>query len=309
MALVSQVVPHATARTKRRWAHVAGPYIFIAPAILLLLVFNIYPLIQGVYLSLRQWDGVNPHPIFIGLDNYRRIASDDVFWASLKNALGFGLIGLFGGGSLGLAMALAVNTNPRGAVVFRAIFFLPWILSVIVVGFLFVWLLDPAVGPINRALTNLGLQDWTHAWLAEPSTAFPTLAAVYIWAHWGIGFLLFLAGLQNIPADIVEAATIDGASAWRRFRDIVWPLLLPITVVVSVITLLLALQIFGTILVTTNGGPGYHTEVPTLRIYKESFEFFRFGVAAAMSVVFGFVLVIVSLGQLWLSRRYGQVGL
>lgn len=296
--------PPAAGAGRRREAF--APYLFITPAILLLLVFNIYPLLNGIVLSLRDWDGVNPRPAFVGLDNYLRIASDEVFWTSLRNALGFGLVGLIGGGGLGLAMALAVNTNPRGATIFRAIFFLPWILSVVVVGFLFAWLLDPAVGPFNRMLTSLGLGQWAYAWFAEPATAFPALAVVYIWAHWGIGFLLFLAGLQNIPIDVIEAATIDGAGAWQRFRDIVWPLLVPITVVVSVITLLLALQIFGTILVTTNGGPGYHTEVPTLRIYKESFQFFRFGMAAAMSVVFGIVLVIVSLGQLWLSKRYGQ---
>ncbi|HET8524778.1 MAG TPA: hypothetical protein VFL82_16225, partial [Thermomicrobiales bacterium] len=123
MALVSQSLQRSAAPTKRRWTLVLAPYAFIAPAILLLVVFNIYPLLQGIYLSLQNWDGVNPHPIFIGLDNYRRIASDDVFWTSLKNSLGFGLVGLIGGGSLGLAMALAVNTNPRGAVFFRAIFF------------------------------------------------------------------------------------------------------------------------------------------------------------------------------------------
>jgi ABC-type sugar transport system permease subunit len=283
---------------------VIAPYLFVAPAIVLLLVFNIYPLFQGILLSMREWDGLNPDSTFIGLDNYVRIASNEVFWTSLRNAVGFGTVGLIGGGGLGLAMALAVNTNPRGALMFRAIFFLPWILSVIVIGFLFSWILDPAVGPFNRMLTSLGLDDWTRAWLAEPATAFPSLAAVYIWAHWGIGFLLFLAGLQSIPIDVLEAATIDGAGAWQRFRDIIWPLMIPITAVVSVITLLLALQIFGTILVTTNGGPGYHTEVPTLQIYKESFVFFRFGVAAAMSVVFGIVLIIVSLGQLWLSRRF-----
>jgi ABC-type sugar transport system permease subunit len=292
------------ARVRRRW-HALGPYAFVAPAILLLGVFNIYPLFQGILLSLREWDGVNPNWVFVGLDNYARVVTNEVFLASLGNALKFGLVGLLGGGSLGLVMALAVNTNPRGAIFFRAIFFLPWILSVVVVGFLFAWLLDPAVGPVNRTLTALGLDDWAFAWLAEPETAFPTLAAVYVWAHWGIGFLLFLAGLQNIPTEVVEAAVIDGAGAWARFRDVIWPLLLPISVVVSVITLLLALQIFGTILVTTNGGPGYHTEVPTLQIYKESFTFFRFGLAAAMSVVFGIVLVVVSLGQLWVSQRFG----
>lgn len=308
MATVSQPMVQrvsSPARARRRRQALA-PYAFVAPAILLLAVFNIYPLIQGVLLSLREWDGVSANQVFVGLDNYVRVVSSDVFRAALGNALKFGLVGLIGGGSIGLAMALAVNTNPRWAVFFRAVFFLPWILSVVVIGFLFAWLLDPAVGPVNRILDNLGLGDWAFAWLAEPETAFPTLAAVYIWAHWGIGFLLFLAGLQNIPIDVVEASVIDGAGTWARFRDIVWPLLLPITVVVSVITLLLALQIFGTILVTTNGGPGYHTEVPTLQIYKESFQFFRFGIAASMSVVFGLVLVVVSLGQLWLSRRFGQ---
>jgi multiple sugar transport system permease protein/raffinose/stachyose/melibiose transport system permease protein len=289
---------------RRRFSFAA--YAFVAPAILLLGIFNIYPLFQGILLSLREWDGVNPVSAYVGLDNYARVLGNDVFRASLLNALKFGVVGLLGGGSLGLIMALAVHTKPRGMVAFRAIYFLPWILSVVVVGFLFGWLLDPAVGPLNRVLDAIGLGDWTHAWLAEPETAFPTLAAVYIWGHWGIGFLLFLAGLQNVPTEVLEAAVVDGAGPWTRFRDIVFPLLMPVTAVVSVITLLLALQIFGTILVTTNGGPGYHTEVPTLQIYKESFQFFRFGIAAAMSVVFGIVLVAVSLGQLWLSRRYGQ---
>lgn len=279
-------------------------YVFLAPALLLLLVFNVVPLVQGVLVSLQQWDGVNPQPSFVGLANYARAFTDDVFRASLLNALGFGLVGLLGGGTLGLAMALAVNARPRGAHAYRAIFFLPWILSVVVVGFLWVWLLDPAVGPLNKVLYAWNLGEWAHAWLAEPETAFPTVSAIYVWAHWGIGFLLFLSGLQNVPPDVLEAAAIDGAGPLARFRYVVWPLLLPIAVVVSVLTLLLALQIFGTILVTTNGGPGFHTEVPTLRIYKESFQFFRFGVAAAMSIIFGAILIVVSLGQLWLSRRF-----
>lgn len=308
MATASHPVAQGTLVSTRAGRHrfSLAPYAFVAPAILLLAVFNIYPLFQGILLSLREWDGVNPESVFVGLENYSRSLTSDVFRASLVNALKFGLVGLLGGGSLGLIMALAVNTNPRWAVAFRAIYFLPWILSVVVVGFLFDWLLDPAVGPLNRVLDTVGLGDWAHAWLSEPETAFPALAAVYVWAHWGIGFLLFLAGLQNVPTDIIEAAVIDGAGPWARFRDVVWPLLMPVTIVVSVITLLLALQIFGTILVTTNGGPGYHTEVPTLQIYKESFQFFRFGIAAAMSVIFGIVLIAVSLGQLWLSRRYGQ---
>ncbi len=301
---VSPPIASAAVRSRRRqsWAG----YVFVGPAILLLLVFNVYPLVQGVVLSLQQWDGVNPSPAYVGLANYARVLGDDVFRVSLLNALGFGLVGLLGGGTLGLAMALAVNARPRGAQAYRAIYFLPWILSVVVIGFLWVWLLDPAVGPLDKALYAFNLGDWAHAWLAEPETAFPTIAGIYVWAHWGLGFLLFLSGLQNVPTDVLESAAIDGAGAWARFRYVIWPLLLPISVVVSVLTLLLALQIFGTILVTTNGGPGFHTEVPTLRIFKESFQFFRFGVAAAMSVVFGLILIFVSLGQLGLSRRFNQ---
>ena len=126
---------------------------------------------------------------------------------------------------------------------------------------------------------------------------------MYVWYHWGFGFLLFLAGLQGVPRELYEAASIDGAGAWGRFRFVTWPQLIPVTTIVSVLTLLGALQIFGTVQVLTNGGPGYLTEVPTLRIYKEGFQFHRFGVAAAMSVVFGAILIALSLVQIWLGRR------
>jgi multiple sugar transport system permease protein/raffinose/stachyose/melibiose transport system permease protein len=158
---------------------------------------------------------------------------------------------------------------------------------------------------VNRTLAAIGQAALKHNWLSDPSTALPTVGAVYVWYHWGFGFLLFLAGLQRIPRELYEAAAIDGAGAWQRFRHVTWPQLTPITTIVSILTLLGALQIFGTVQILTDGGPGYHTEVPTLRIYKEAFVFFRFGPAAAMSVLFGSLLVALALVQLWLSRRFG----
>jgi multiple sugar transport system permease protein/raffinose/stachyose/melibiose transport system permease protein len=177
---------------------------------------------------------------------------------------------------------------------------------VVVIGMMFQWILQPTVGILNRTLGGLGLELLKHNWLADPATALPSVAGVYVWYHWGFGFLLFLAGLQGVPRELYEAASIDGAGAWERFRYVTWPQLIPVTTIVSILTMLAALQIFGTVQVLTNGGPGYHTEVPTLRIYKEAFDFQRFGAAAAMSVVFGSILICLSLVQIWVSRRFGS---
>ena len=202
-------------------------------------------------------------------------------------------------------MAIAVNKVRRGGAFFRVVYYLPGVFSVVVVGLMFQWILQPSVGILNRFLVAVGLVALKNNWLADPATALPSVAAVYVWYHWGFGFLLFLAGLQGIPKELYEAASIDGAGAWARFRYVTWPQLTPVTTIISILTALAALQIFGTVQVMTNGGPGFHTEVPTLRIYKEAFAFQRFGAAAAMSVVFGAILMALSLTQLWLSRRFG----
>ena len=240
---------------------------------------------------------------WVGLLNYRRVFADDVFWASMRNAGAFGLIGFLLGNALSLGMAVAVNANPRGARFYRVAYYLPGVFSVIVVGMMFAWILHPTIGIVNRTLTWTGLEVLKRNWLADPATALPSVAAVYVWYHWGFGFLLFLAGLQAMPRELYEAASIDGADAWRRFLFITLPQLRPVTTIVGILTLLSALQIFGTVQVLTNGGPAYYTEVPTLRIYKEGFQFNRFGVAAAMSVVFGVLLVVLSLIQVWIGRR------
>jgi ABC-type sugar transport system permease subunit len=285
--------------------HIATGYLFLLPALLLIGAFTLLPFVQGVILSFQTWDGVGADTPFVGLRNYERVLGDQIFWVSLRNAAVFGLIGFIAGNALSLVMALAVSAGPRGSTFYRIAYYLPGVFSVVVVGMMFAWLLQPSVGIINRALVGLGLEALKRPWLTDPATALPTVGAVYVWYHWGFGFLLFLAGLQGVPRELYEAASIDGAGAWQRFRYITWPQLMPVTTIVSVLTLLGALQIFGTVQVLTNGGPGYHTEVPTLRIYKEAFQFNRFGVAAAMSVIFGAILIALSLTQIWIGRRLG----
>ena len=281
-------------------------YLFMLPALALMAVFTFYPFAQGLTLSFQSWDGVGATS-WVGLANYQRVLGDNIFWASLGNAGIFGLVGFVLGNILSLGMALAVNSLKRGATFYRVAYYLPGVFSVVVVGMMFAWILQGSVGILNRGLGAVGLEVLQRRWLTDPETALPSVALVYVWFHWGFGFLLFLAGLQGVPRELHEAANIDGAGAWQRFLNVTWPQLIPVTTIVSVLTLLGALQIFGTVQVLTNGGPGYLTEVPTLRIYKEGFQFHRFGVAAAMSVVFGSILICLSLVQIWLGRRsYGE---
>ena len=298
-------VPRTGLRSRAARRAVTG-YLFLLPALALMAVFTFYPFVQGLTLSFQSWDGVGATS-WVGVANYQRVIGDNIFWASLANAGIFGAVGFVLGNILSLGMALAVNSLRRGSTFYRVAYYVPGVFSVVVVGMMFAWILQGSIGILNRALGAVGLEMLQRRWLTDPETALPSVALVYVWFHWGFGFLLFLAGLQGVPRELHEAASIDGAGAWGRFRYVTWPQLIPVTTIVSVLTLLGALQIFGTVQVLTNGGPGYLTEVPTLRIYKEGFQFHRFGVAAAMSVVFGSILVALSLVQIWLGRRsYGE---
>ena len=299
-------VPSTRLRSRAARRAVTG-YLFLLPALALMAVFTFYPFVQGLALSFQEWDGIGG-TAWVGLSNYQRVLGDNIFWASLGNAGIFGVVGFVLGNILSLGMALAVNSMKRGSTFYRVAYYLPGVFSVVVVGMMFAWILQGSVGILNRGLGAVGLEMLQRRWLTDPETALPSVALVYVWFHWGFGFLLFLAGLQGVPRELHEAASIDGAGAWNRFRYVTWPQLIPVTTIVSVLTLLGALQIFGTVQVLTNGGPGYLTEVPTLRIYKEGFQFHRFGVAAAMSVVFGAILIALSLVQIWLGRRSSGEG-
>jgi multiple sugar transport system permease protein/raffinose/stachyose/melibiose transport system permease protein len=305
MAVAAASRPRPSIRVVRR--AVTG-YLFVLPAVLLLATFTFYPFFQGVALSFQSWDGVAREAPWVGTANYEKVFGDTIFWASMKTALVFGLIGYFVGNALSLGMALAVNKVRRGATFFRVAYYVPGIFSVVVVGMMFAWILQGSVGILNRSLGAVGLEMLQHKWLTDPSTALASVSLAYVWYHWPLAFLLFLAGLQGVPRELYEAASIDGAGSWARFRHITWPQLLPITTIVSVLTMLGALQIFATVQVLTNGGPGYLTEVPTLRIYKEGFLNHRFGVAAAMSVLFGLILMALALAQVWYARRSGGEG-
>lgn len=289
----------------RRLQRAAIGYLFLLPALVLIGMFTLLPFVEGILLSFQQWDGVARDAPFVGLSNYSKVIADPIFWGSLVNAFIFGAIGFVIGNVLALLMAVGVNNRKRDATFFRIVYYLPNVFSVVVVAMLFRWILQPKIGIVNRTLELIGAAGLQHNWLGDPNLALPAVSSAYIWHYWGFAFLLFLAGLQGVPQELYEVASLDGAGAWQRFWYVTWPQLTPVTTIVSILTLLAALQIFASVQLMTDGGPGWHTEVPTLRIYKEGFSFYRFGTAAAMSVIFGAILMVLSLLQLWINRRFG----
>ena len=280
------------------------PYLFILPALVLFLVFSVYSFSLLSYLSLFEWDGVSPHKRFVGLGNYWSvIAHDAVFWRSFKQAGYITFLALAFQNTLALGLALLVNQRIRLGALYRTLFFLPPILSEIVVGLMWAWIYDGNYGILNVILEQIGLGGVARSWLSDPKTALSAVSVIHMWKGFGWGFVIFLAGLQTIPRELYEAATVDGASAWSQFRHITLPLLSPVCVVVSVLTILGTMQIFALIMATTQGGPAFHTEVPITRIMASMLGSSRLGYACAQGIVFGLILLLFSLVQMRFQRK------
>lgn len=280
-------------------------YVFILPALILFLVFGLYPFYRTILISFTNWDGISSSYAFIGLENYRQIFSDALWWKSMLNGLFFAVTAIVFMNGLALALALAVDRKIRGQSIYRAVFYVPTILSGVVVAIIWKWLYQPIGGPINQLLALVGLGSLAKAWLADSSTVLWAVAIASMWMGIGSPFLLFLAGLQGVPVELYEAARIDGAGERQLFWYITIPFLIPVTTIITILTLLGAMQMFNLVLAMTNGGPGYATEVPVLHIYREAFKLFDFGYATALSMVFGILLLIISMLQMGLSRKIG----
>jgi ABC-type sugar transport system permease subunit len=186
---------------------------------------------------------------------------------------------------------------------YRALFFIPPVLSEVVVGLVWQWMLDGHYGLLNSWLTNLGFPYLARNWLSDPHTALTTVAIVHCWKGFGWGFLIFLAGLQTIPRELYEASRVDGANAWSTFKNITLPLMMPVAGLVAILTILGTMQGFVMIIAMTDGGPAYHTTVPVLRILASMRGTSRFGYACAQGISFGLILVALSFIQYRFSRR------
>jgi ABC-type sugar transport system permease subunit len=284
-------------------------YFFILPAVAIFTIFYIIPFLWVFQLSLCDWDGILPTKTFIWFQNFKDIATQDPsWWQSMWNAGYITLIALTLQNAVAFLLALACDREIKMKNFYRVIFFIPPVLSEIVVGMVWRFIINDVDGAnmVNRGLITMGLGQFAHSWLNDPKIALTTVALVHSWKGFGWGFLIFLAGLQTIPKELYEAARVDGASAWDSFKKITIPLMVPVIVLVAILTVLGTMQAFALILGLVGGEFAGHTSVPVLRILAVMRDSSRFGYACAQGISFGVILVAISFIQYRLSKRYRQ---
>lgn len=284
----------------------ATSYLFILPALVIFLVFGLYPFIQVFWLSVHSWDGISLAKDFVGMRNFVEVFQDRYWWQGMWHAGYIAVLALTFQNAVALILALLVDKGIRGGNAFRVIFYLPPVLSGIVVGLIWSWIYDGNYGLLNNVLTHMGLGNLARAWLSDPKTALICVGIIHMWKGFGWGFVILLAGLQGIPRELYEAADVDGAGSWHKFVHVTIPMMIPVFVLVIILTILGTMQIFDIIASTTNGGPGYETEVPVTRILASMLGLSRFGYACAQAVVFGVILLVISMIQLKISKSMKQ---
>ncbi|HEY9290417.1 MAG TPA: sugar ABC transporter permease [Microlunatus sp.] len=293
--------PEPVRATRRRSAlrrrNAVVGYVFIAPGIIGVLLFVIYPMVTSLYHSFTDWNGLTP-ATWVGLENYRfMFTQDPKFWPSLRVTLIWVLISVPITMAAGLALAVLVNRATGGVKVFRTVFYLPVVLPAVAVLTLWKYIYDPVYGLANQVLTFLQLP--TSAWLGNAHVALPAILVIGVWSVGGT-MMIFLAGLQAVPEEIHEAAKVDGASAARRFVSITLPLLGPIMLLQLMLQLNMAFQTFNQVAILTKGGPGTATNLLMYKIYQDGFADFltapQLGYASAeVWVLFAIVIIVTAI--------------
>ncbi len=293
--------------TRRRHANaiaeaLAG-WALATPAVVLMWLMLLGPAVVVIVLSLTDWTFGAPAIAWAGLANYEELLRDRVFWTSLKNTLTYVAFTVPSAVFIGLGVALLIEAGESLRGLYRTLFFLPVMSTLLAMALVFQFALHPTVGLVNQALAALGLP--TTDWLKNPDTALYALGVIGIWQAVGLNMVLFLAGLKAIPKDLYEAAAIDGADgAWERFRRVTWPMLGPALVFVITITAIRSFQVFDTVAVLTEGGPNKATSVLLYQMVQEGFSFLRSAYAAALTCVFlAFVLLLTWLQTQLLDKR------
>jgi multiple sugar transport system permease protein len=299
-AVTSRKLRYRTARSPLARREALHGYLFIAPAVLGFLLWIAGPMLFSAWLSLTEWDLLSP-PVFVGLSNYQTMFQDPLFWKSLRVTAYFTLVSVPLFQALAFAVALLMNVKVRGILLFRTIYYLPSIVPVVANALLWAWVFNSDFGLLNAALRAIGLPKVL--WLQDPSWAMPALITMSLW---GIGgaMLIYLAGLQGVPQQLYEAAEIDGANYWHRFRHITIPMMSPVIFFNLLLGLIGALQTFTQGYIITNGGPQNSTLFYALYLYRRAFTDFKMGYAAALAwVLFAIVLVLSVLVFRYLGRQ------
>ena len=288
--------------------HLEG-YLFISPWILGMVLFALGPILASFGLAFTRWN-LFTEPEYVGWANFQKLAHDPLFYKSVFNTIYYTVFAVPLGLVLALGLAMLVNHRLRGINFFRTAFFLPNVVAGIAMLLLWKWLFDPNFGLINLFLDWTGLMavfEWTGIgrpqWISSRAGAMPGMIFMSIWGLGG-SMMIFLAGLQNIPRELIEAAELDGAGPWKRFRYVTLPLLTPTIFFLTMVGVIASLQIFNQAYVMTQGGPAHATLFYVLYLFQTAFERFQMGYACAMALVLFIITLIVSLIQLAMGKKW-----
>src|SRR4051794_3146615 len=286
------------------------PWLFLTPYLVLFLAFVVAPAVYGIWISLHDYDYTLPGKPYVGLANYRDLFDSSTlaferFWRSMRATGIFTVMSVPLLLAIPLAVALAMNQRFRGRNLFRAVYFAPYVLGVAVVAVMWRFLLDNNIGLVNHYLGNLGLPD-DIAWTTSVPAAWFALVGVTVWWTLGFNAVIYLAGLQDIPKELYEAAEVDGANAWQRFRNVTLPGLRPVIAFVTMVTIIASANMFGQSYLMTKGAPGTETRTAIYQIAETGLRQYQMGQAAAMSYLLTLVLMLTSVVVFWLFRERKQ---
>ena len=300
-------VPRAIAMPKRglskaRRRHIIEAYLYMGPWLIGYVALTLIPVLLSLYYSFTNYDVISPER-WIGLQNYiEAFTKDDQFWPSLGKTFYYAGITVPIGVVGSLLLAVFLNVSLRGTAVFRTLFFMPSLVPIVASTVLWVWMLQPDWGPVNRILwQTVGIQG--PRWFQDPEWGIPALISLALWTSvGGTRMIIFLAGLQGVPEELYDAAAIDGAGHWARFRHVTLPMITPTIYFNLILGIIAALQVFTAALVATEGGPAYATWFYALHIYKQAFQFFNMGYASALAWLFAILIIVLT----WVQTRIAK---
>lgn len=281
-------------RSRRRSpAGVTAPWWFAAPALIVFFFIVIVPNVRGAIYAFTDWDGIARQFSYIGVDNFLRIFKDQAAFGSLWNTLFLAFTITIVQNVLGLLIALGVNARVKSRFILRVVFFAPAVLMPVAVSYLWKYMLTPE-GAINSALSAIGLGGFRQNWLGDPHVALWSIVLVVVWQFSGYSMVIFLANLQSVPQDLLEAAALDGAGPIKKFFYVVRPLLMPAIIINVMLSVIGGLKMFDQVIIVTGGGPAYATETLSTIVYKDAVQFGEFGYASALAIVLTIVVAVLS---------------
>lgn len=286
-----------------QWHGKLTPWLFLIPIIIGLVVFRLIPIFSAVYLSFTQWSLLGD-PIFIGFSNFSEAFNSKRFLQTFGNTVQFSIIYVIGSMIIGLLLAELINVKKIGINAFRAIIYLPVITSAVAVGIVWNWILGPNIGLIAKILANFGVK--APYWIGDSRIALQTVASVQVWKMAGYYMILFLAGLQGISPQILEAATVDGASPIQRFFRITFPMLAPTIFFVMTVTIIDSFKNFELIYSMTKGGPQNSTNTLVYDVYLNAFEYFRIGYASSVAMILLIFVGVLTLCNFYVRKNWAQ---